>query len=346
MYPIAWGNRCSGSLAGAITNSQTTITLNSGQGAIFPTLSVPFIFPVILQSANNATTYEIAWCTGRSSDTLTVIRGQEGTAAQAFNQNDLVLLEPTAATLAGVSRAHGQCQLQYVSATSIRLVDYNGSSLIIQGVQQQIPSGGVSISNSGLGASTFYYVYAFMSGGSMALSLSFIGHQTDTTASNLGVEIMTGNNAYTLVGMIGTTSGSQFANGPTQRWVRSWFNRSSFDLYANASGVVSSTTPVELTTAFRTFFLNWANEVVDLSLFGTGDSNTAAQGFNVQLAIDNGLVGIPSTSTSPVAGYAQTCANRYVTGELTEGSHYATIFGSTFGGATITYGLSTIGRVG
>ncbi|MDW3684916.1 hypothetical protein RA280_24815, partial [Cupriavidus sp. CV2] len=41
---------------------------------------------------------------------------------------------------------HGQCRLSVVSGTSLKLAPYNGNNLIINGVPQQIPGAGVTIS--------------------------------------------------------------------------------------------------------------------------------------------------------------------------------------------------------
>ena len=96
-----WANNAAATLAAGITSSQTTITLTSGQGATFPALASGEFFVITIQSVSNVNTYEIAYCTARSSDTLTVTRGQEGTTGQAFNAGDTVQNRPTAGTYAG-----------------------------------------------------------------------------------------------------------------------------------------------------------------------------------------------------------------------------------------------------
>lgn len=104
-YPV-WTNFITGAgatLASNITSTQTSITLTSGQGALFPALITGQFFPLVLQSATNSATAEICWCTARSTDTLTVLRGQEGSTASAFNASDLVQLRPTAASLADIT---------------------------------------------------------------------------------------------------------------------------------------------------------------------------------------------------------------------------------------------------
>jgi hypothetical protein len=101
LSPVLWANNTNAMLAAGITNSQTTITLTSGQGAQFPSPTGGAFFPLTLQSSSNALIYEITYCTARSGDTLTVTRGQEGTTALAFNAGDLAQNRPTAGTLNG-----------------------------------------------------------------------------------------------------------------------------------------------------------------------------------------------------------------------------------------------------
>jgi hypothetical protein len=54
----------------------------------------------------------------------------------------------------------------------------------------------------------FYYVYACMNSGAMALDLSTTGHATDSSAANYGTEIKSGGPTRTLAGMIYTGAGT------------------------------------------------------------------------------------------------------------------------------------------
>jgi hypothetical protein len=86
-----YANNAKTTLASAITSTQTTITVSAGTGSLFPTpVTGVSWFTVTLTSATNPANYEICLCTFRSGDTLTIIRGQEGTTAQPFNLNDIV----------------------------------------------------------------------------------------------------------------------------------------------------------------------------------------------------------------------------------------------------------------
>ena len=91
-------NNASGTLAAAITSGATTLTLTSGQGALFPTLGVgDYCWCTLVDTSNNV---EIIKVTARSTDTLTMTRGQDNTTAQAFAINDRLELRPTAALFA------------------------------------------------------------------------------------------------------------------------------------------------------------------------------------------------------------------------------------------------------
>ena len=88
-------NNAVGSLASSITAVATTITLGTGQGALFPQpLAGQFFYCTLIDSLNNK---EIVKATARATNTLTVVRGQDGTAALVFNAADRVELRPVAA---------------------------------------------------------------------------------------------------------------------------------------------------------------------------------------------------------------------------------------------------------
>ena len=236
--------------------------------------------------------------------------------------------------------ANGQCRLTFVSATSIKLSPLNGRSLMIGGVQRQIPTAGVTLSNGGLSASTRYFVYAFMAGATMTLEASATGHSQDATT---GVEIKTGDATRTLVGMIYTNASSQFADAPATRHVASWFNRRSVGATLSTSVQVgfTNTSFTEVSATYRTSFLTWGDEAVDVKATGQMIHGTAGQSASIQSWVDgvahgnvsamyesvsNGGMTFASTNTLPVSGTP-----------LAEGQHIAQVFGAvTAGGGAVT----------
>jgi hypothetical protein len=107
-----FSNNAKTTLASGITSSQTTITVASGTGALFPNPSSGQAFKVTLVSATSSTVYEICLCTARSSDTLTVVRAQEGTSGTPFSTGDIVGNYDTAGVMTNLVQSQ-QLQNQY-----------------------------------------------------------------------------------------------------------------------------------------------------------------------------------------------------------------------------------------
>lgn len=91
---VKFSNNAFGTLSAGITNSATSITLSSGQGARFPSLSTgEYFYATLIDTSNNL---EVIKVTARSSDVLTATRAQESTTARAFAIGDRVELRVTA----------------------------------------------------------------------------------------------------------------------------------------------------------------------------------------------------------------------------------------------------------
>ena len=75
-------NNASALLAANIDDDDLSLTLETGYGALFPSPSGSQKFRIALQDADG--NLEICNVTARSSDTLTITRGEEGTSAQAW----------------------------------------------------------------------------------------------------------------------------------------------------------------------------------------------------------------------------------------------------------------------
>lgn len=88
-------NNATTTLAGGISASDTTIILKAGDGSLFPALGAGDWFYGTLVNASNQ--LEVVKVTARATDTLTVVRGQDGTTARAYALSDRFELRPTAA---------------------------------------------------------------------------------------------------------------------------------------------------------------------------------------------------------------------------------------------------------
>jgi hypothetical protein len=229
--------------------------------------------------------------------------------------------------------AHGQCRLTYVSATQIKLSPHHGRNLVINGALEKVPTAGVTASNSGLAVSTVYFVYAYMSGGTMALEFSTTGH----TPSE-GIEAKTGDVSRTLVGMVRTNGSSQFVDDATNLCVLSYFNRmrkiGRNRFSANRSSGGDPAPYAEIHTEIRINFLCWADDVVRQSINGgwTVTGGGTAHGYCVIDADNSGMRQWCSTS-APTTGAFASVDERIVS----EGYHYGTLWGKNNGGTAALF---------
>jgi hypothetical protein len=82
MSVFVFANNASTLIASGITSADTTVTCSAGQGALFPTISAGQVAACTLEDVSG--NIEIVYATGRTGDTLTIARAQEGTIALAF----------------------------------------------------------------------------------------------------------------------------------------------------------------------------------------------------------------------------------------------------------------------
>lgn len=93
-------NNAQSVLAAGISASATSLTLNTGTGALFPVpVSGTSFFKLTLIDAATGQLTEIVHVTARTGDTLTIDRAQEGTLARAWSANDIVANMMTAGTI-------------------------------------------------------------------------------------------------------------------------------------------------------------------------------------------------------------------------------------------------------
>ncbi|AFN39129.1 tail fiber protein [Burkholderia phage BcepMigl] len=92
-------------LASSLTAGATSLAVLPGEGAKFPTLAAGDWFPLTVVKSDGS--LEIMRCTARTTDTLTVSRAQEGTAALAFSAGDRVELRFTNAVFAVLAQIDG-----------------------------------------------------------------------------------------------------------------------------------------------------------------------------------------------------------------------------------------------
>ena len=146
---ILFTNNATTNLAASITNSATSLTVLTGTGALFPNPTAPDYFLVTLIGISGSP-IEIVKCTARSTDTLTVVRGQESTTPSAFTGGDQVQLRITAGVMQAAAQAglaSGTITENATTVTSNYTMSTNKNGLSVgpitvsSGVSVTVPSG-------------------------------------------------------------------------------------------------------------------------------------------------------------------------------------------------------------
>jgi hypothetical protein len=102
--PVLFTNNATTTLGSSILSTDTSLTVASGQGALFPSTSSGYFHVALVDSSNNL---EFVKVTGRSSDTFTIVRAQGGTTARAYNAGDKVELRLIAEALQNLVQLDG-----------------------------------------------------------------------------------------------------------------------------------------------------------------------------------------------------------------------------------------------
>ena len=107
MPTLLFANQAQTTLALPVTSTDTTIYVAAGTGSYFPAPSANQAVTLTLVNSINNLVVEIISCTAINGDALTVVRGQEGTTAQAWNRGDFVTNLMTAGTASAFAQLYG-----------------------------------------------------------------------------------------------------------------------------------------------------------------------------------------------------------------------------------------------
>lgn len=229
------------------------------------------------------------------------------------------------------------CQLQFVSTSSITLFPFSGASIFVQATagvgNYAIPSGGLNMTNGGLSTSTFYYIYATYQG-ALTLSATTTGYVIDPT---YGYATMSGDITHTLVGAVYVDSGGLFQDSNGTIYVLSYYNRrkkSSKTLFS-ANRSTNSASFVEINTEIRNQFINWSTEPVPYVFTGgvfttSGTSSTfTTVGFNGTTPEFEGSVATSAVTIEQNAAFAGTKRSTLLTENVL---NYITLLGANTSG--------------
>ena len=117
-----FANNASGTLASGIASAGASLTLATGQGALFPSPTAADYFLLTLtQPSGPETSWEIVKVTARSADTLNIVRAQENTTAVSWPGGSKAEARLTAGTMTSTAlfADGGDARSSYVSGQSI-----------------------------------------------------------------------------------------------------------------------------------------------------------------------------------------------------------------------------------
>ena len=194
----------------------------------------------------------------------------ESNASAAVTASGNAVSTSNLALAAAANASVGQCRFVFVSTTQCQLQRHNGMYVIINGTPQAIPAAGVNLTNTGLAATTRYYVYVYMNGSTMTLEAVATAPATDT---NTGIRIKTGDATRTLVGMVVTSGTSTFLGTGTDFGVASWFNKRPYTVVQSPYGS-SFTNTSEAVVGLGSSILAWAGDNILTKTQGRLQSNT------------------------------------------------------------------------
>ncbi len=134
-------NRAYSKLAAAITDVATTLTVTAGEGANFPST---YPFHITIED-------EIVSCTNRSTDSLTVVRAQQGTTGAAHANKSYAALNITAKSVTDLNTAVNRLEtdvptyvatgdMRYASAAATGAILTIGATDTILSVQGGVPT--------------------------------------------------------------------------------------------------------------------------------------------------------------------------------------------------------------
>jgi hypothetical protein len=96
MTTFIFKNNATSTLAGAITSVSVNANLAPGSGILFPNPSTGQVFSATMIDAATQTLNEIAYVTAIATDTVTMLRGQEGTTPLNWLAGDFFIHQLTA----------------------------------------------------------------------------------------------------------------------------------------------------------------------------------------------------------------------------------------------------------
>ena len=158
-------NNASARLLNPVAPGDLSLTLASGQGAMFPTPAGGDYFYLTLTDFATYTRIEIVTCTARSGDVLTVTRASQGTSAQSWLSGDVADLRDTAYGFSELAPLGGSNSFNAVLSTGVFSGTYSDGVVI----DYLSPNGRISV---GAADNIIFYTNGIANTAMMQLALT------------------------------------------------------------------------------------------------------------------------------------------------------------------------------
>ena len=163
-----YADNASTNVAGSLTPSSTTLSVTTGTAALFPNPAAGQYFLVTLTDAASKTLFEIVKVTAVAGDNITIVRGQEGTAARSWSVGDIVFNAFTAGSAANLVQ---QSQLQ-VQAGNYAISTGTANAIVL--TLSTVPVSQASL----IGAPIRFATNSFANTGPVTININSLGNQS------------------------------------------------------------------------------------------------------------------------------------------------------------------------
>lgn len=250
-----WADNAVATLASGINNSVTSLTLATGKGALFPSPTGGDYFMLTLTQAGTETSWETVKVTARSTDTLTIVRAQEGTSAAAWSAADKAELRITKGLFTDTPALGAVTSASLTMATAKLL----GRTTASTGAIEEIAVSGATLSGGTL----------TISGGAPTLVQRTISGADTLIAADQSKLILAGG-AFTLALTAAATLGSSW-----YCWIENTSN-GDIVLDPNASELIDGQATITLSPGFTKLIYCTGTAFYTISVKERSYSNLAA----------------------------------------------------------------------